>query len=88
MRWMLCGLVLNGLVDAAGATDLAVGRDYAILTVSIDPNETHQLAYVKKKNVLEALAEPGSDRGWHFLTGSPESIRALTGPIPVMAFRR
>ena len=78
---MLCGLVLNGLVDAAGDTKLAVGDDYSILTISVDPNETHQLAYLKKKNALEALGTPGAAAGWHFLTGKPDAIEVLTKEV-------
>jgi protein SCO1/2 len=75
---MLCGLVLNGLVDAVAETELAVGNDYAIVTVSVDPNETHRLAYLKKKSVLQAIDQPGAAKGWHFLTGEHDAIAKLT----------
>ncbi|MBD3224783.1 MAG: SCO family protein, partial [Caldithrix sp.] len=41
---MLCTLVLNGLTEVAGKADLDFGEDYRIVTVSIDPSETPDLA--------------------------------------------
>lgn len=78
---MLCTLVLNSLVD--GIRDLAwtPGREFEIVTVSIDPLETPTLARLKKQNYLEEYARPGAAEGWHFLTGREESIRKLAGAV-------
>src|SRR5690606_24808237 len=36
---MLCSLILNGLVKSLKQVDLVLGKDYRIVTVSINPNE-------------------------------------------------
>src|SRR5262245_28744086 len=66
----LCPLVLEGLGRSLRLLRLA-GEDYRVLAVSIDPAETPALA-AQKKTASKAGA------GWHFLTGAPESIAALT----------
>jgi protein SCO1/2 len=49
--------------------------------VSFDPTEGPDLARGKKKVYVERYGRPGGDEGWHFLTGSQESIKALTNAV-------
>jgi len=78
---MLCTLQLNGLVDALRELDWAPGRDFEIVTVSINPLETPRLAAAKKKTYLESLGRPGAEAGWHFLTGRQPEIVALADAV-------
>ncbi|MEO5935879.1 MAG: SCO family protein, partial [Terriglobales bacterium] len=75
---MLCTQVLNGLTSAVGVLKFDAGREYDIVAVSFDPRETPQLASAKKQVYLSRYKRQGADQGWHFLTGSQESITALT----------
>lgn len=74
---MLCGLQLNGMLDGLREISLVPGEDYEIVTVSFDPFETPDLAASKKKNYVEAFGDSAAARGWHFLTGPPESVKGL-----------
>lgn len=78
---MLCTMVLNGLSTAAKNLPFTPGREYQILTVSINPRETWKLAAAKKKNYLQAFDKPGADEGWHFLTGPEEASKTLADAI-------
>jgi len=78
---MLCGLAIDGLLRSLRAISFDVGREFDVLTVSFDPREGPELAAAKKKNVLETYGRPGAGEGWHFLTGSEASIRALTSAV-------
>ena len=49
---MLCNLVLNGMVRSFRALALDVGGDFEVVTVSIDPSETSELAARKKDGYL------------------------------------
>jgi protein SCO1/2 len=60
---------------------LEMGRDYQVVTVSIDPRETPTQAAQKKDRYVKAYRRPGADQGWHFLTGDQESIDRLAGTI-------
>lgn len=74
---MLCTQVLNELVRALRPLGLTPGEDFEILTVSIDPRETPELAARKKQSYLESLGRPADGKGWHFLTGDEASIKKL-----------
>ena len=75
---MLCGQVLQGLTGALRAIGYTAGRDFTVLTVSFDPQETPEMAAAKKKMVLATYGRPEAEKGWHFLTGSAASVAALT----------
>ncbi len=74
---MLCNLVLNGVLRAIRAVSFDAGRDYEIVTVSIDPREKPSLATLKKRRYASGYGRPGAGTGWHFLTGQEPAIREL-----------
>jgi protein SCO1/2 len=78
---MLCTQVLNGLVSALGVMNFTVGRDFDVVAVSFDPGETPELARGKKAAYVDRYKRPGSETGWHFLTGSQHSITQLTRAV-------
>jgi protein SCO1/2 len=75
---MLCNQVLNGLTRSLKPLSLDAGRDFDVVAVSIDPDETPELAARKKCAYLERYDRPGTESGWHFLTGADAPIAALT----------
>ena len=77
----LCTEVLNGFLKTSQAVKFTIGEDYEVVTVSFDPNDTPELAADKKANYVRAYRREGAARGWHFLTGEPESIRRLTAAV-------
>lgn len=78
---MLCGLVMEGALEALKKLEYTPGHEYRVLTVSIDGRETPELARQKKENVLSAFGRVGAENGWHFLTGSEKHIAALTEAV-------
>jgi protein SCO1 len=81
---MLCTLVLNDQVRALRALPLELGRDYDVLTVSIDPSETAELARDKKRGYVATYdKDAGAEQhaAWRFLTGDEASIRALADSV-------
>lgn len=74
---MLCGEVLNSLLDGLSDVPYDVGTDFTVLTVSFDPRETAALAAEKKRNYLQVYGREGAASGWHFLTGAKASIDPL-----------
>jgi len=75
---MLCGEVLNGMASVFSVLKFDIGKDFDVVTVSFDPRETPDLARSKKRVFAERYGRAGVEQGWHFLTGSRESIDALT----------
>jgi len=78
---MLCTQVLNGLVTALGVMNFEVGREFDVVAVSFNPKEGPGLASQKKAAYVKRYGRPQSAAGWHFLTGSPDSIKRLTEAV-------
>jgi protein SCO1/2 len=78
---MLCGEVLNGEASVFTELKFDIGKEYEVVTVSFDPTETPELARAKKKTFVDRYGRPGGEEGWHFLTGSQDSIDKLTKAV-------
>ena len=78
---MLCTQVLNGLVSALGVLNFEAGREFDVVAVSFNPKEGPGLASQKKAAYVERYGRPQAAGGWHFLTGSQESITRLTEAV-------
>jgi protein SCO1/2 len=78
---LLCNQLLNGLTRSLKPVSLDPGTDFEVVAFSIDPEETFALAGPKKAAYLERYDRPGTQSGWHFLTGGQASIAALTEAI-------
>lgn len=74
---MLCSEVLSGLNSAMQVMKFTAGNEYEVVTVSIDPRDTPEMAKAKKTTYLTAYNRPGAEEGWHFLTGSQENVAKL-----------
>lgn len=74
---MLCGLVLNGLVQSMDNLKPSVGKDFNIVCVSISPSETPDLAAAKRQTYLRRYGRENAGAGWHFLTGKEPAIKKL-----------
>jgi protein SCO1 len=75
---MLCNQTEQGVVGALRMLSFNPGRDYEVVFVSFDPRESPDMAAQKKESAMGHFRRPETASGWHFLTGSQESIAALT----------
>ena len=78
---MLCSLTLNGVVKGLRPLKFSVGTEFDIITISFDPKETADLAASRKSHYVAEYGRPDAASGWHFLTGSSESIKNLTEAV-------
>lgn len=78
---MLCNMVMSGMLTGMKKLDWTPGKEYQIVTISIDPREGPDLAASKKKTHIEALGRPDAAAGWHFLTGTDPEIRKVANAI-------
>jgi protein SCO1 len=78
---MLCGEALAGLASAMRLVKFDVGNEFDVVTVSFDPRETPEMAAAKKIDYVKRYGRPNAAAGWHFLTGQPDSIDALTKAV-------
>lgn len=78
---MLCTLVINGVVSSLDTLEFTAGQEFEVAIVSIDPDETPELAAATKGRHLARYDREGGDAGFHFLTGDEPQIHAVTEAI-------
>lgn len=77
---MLCNQVLNGLTGSLKGMNFDAGKEFDVVAISFDAKEFDKVDLTKNKKAsyMERYGRPGTEKGWHFLTGTEESIRAAT----------
>ncbi len=76
---MLCSQILSGVVSGLRPLRLTAGKDFDVVAVSFDPEDTPQTAREKRDEYTRRYHR--GVQGWHFLTGNQESIHALTEAV-------
>jgi protein SCO1/2 len=77
----LCTEILNGMVMAFRQIPFQLGKDYTVITVSINPRETPALAAEKKHAYLHSYPQPEAVNGWHFMVGDSIQIKQLADAV-------
>lgn len=75
---VLCDQVMAGMASTLKVLSFDMGKDYQVLTVSFNPNETPQQAAAKKAEFVQRYGRPDAAAGWHALVGEEPAIQALT----------
>lgn len=78
---MLCSQILSGVVSGLRPLSLRPGRDFDVLAISINPNETPADAAAKRDEYSTRYSSRAGPKGWHFLVGSQASITAVMSAI-------
>lgn len=78
---MLCTLVINGVVSSLDTLEFSAGEEFQVAVVSIDPEETPEIAAAAKSRHLGRYSHEGGEQGFHFLTGDDPQIHAITDTI-------
>jgi protein SCO1 len=69
-----CGLLLGNLALALNDVPQVPGREYRVLTLSIDDEDDQASALQAKNNYFKLVKKNVPDSSWTFLTGDNESI--------------
>src|SRR5882724_10047321 len=75
---MMCTQLEQGVVGSLRMLSFNPGRDYEVVFVSFDERDTPEMAAAKKNTAMDHFRRKETAAGWHFLTGSKESIAAVT----------
>jgi protein SCO1 len=78
---MLCTEELNGLDRVLKQIPMSIGKDFQVVTVSIDPTDKPIMADAKQQLYTGMYGRPGAAAGWHFLTGQDTQIKALADSV-------
>ena len=63
---------------AAGTLTFTAGKEYDVVTISIDPRDTPRDAAAKKEKYVKRYGRLGTAHAWHFLTGPESAIHKIT----------
>jgi len=78
---MLCTQVLNALDRSLQLIPMEIGKDFNVVTVSIDPTDKQSIAEAKWALYTGMYRRPGGPQGWHFLTGDEPQIKQLADAV-------
>jgi len=78
---MLCGLVIDGVLDLANELAWSPGKDYTIISFSVDPSEDHTLAAEYKSRYIGQLNKSDAQDGWYFLSGKKTEIKKMIDAV-------
>lgn len=77
----ICTPLMDGLASVIKKTDLKIGTDYQVVTVSFNPREGAELAKRKKSNYVNVLELEEVEDGWMFYTTDSLNIARLTQSV-------
>jgi protein SCO1 len=78
---MLCPMVMDGIANGLTELRFDIGKEFDVVTVSIDPRDTPELATMKKETYVKRYGRFGAADGWHFLTGPESAVKKLTNAV-------
>jgi len=76
----ICPMLLSGVSDVIEKMGLELGKDYQVITVSFNDDDTPAASVEKKRNFLRAHSKPRAEY-WQFLTGDSANIYSLTNAL-------
>ena len=74
----ICTPLMVEITDVIGRVKYEPGKDYDIISISIDENETPEMAANKKRAMFSLVDRKIPDSAWTFLTGDSTNIYKLT----------
>lgn len=78
----LCGLTLNGFLDLVNSIELSLGKEFQVVTVSMDTDESWELARDKSNNVFKEVNRSDFNReSWHFFVGKEEVVKPFLNSV-------
>lgn len=78
---MLCPMVLEGTTTSLTHLKFDIGKEFDIITVSIDPRDKAATAAEMKEKYVRHYGRLDAASGWHFLTGHETAIEKLTEAV-------
>ncbi|MGH9424350.1 MAG: SCO family protein, partial [Thermoanaerobaculia bacterium] len=78
---MLCPIVMDGVTSALTELRFDIGKEFDVVTISIDPRDTPEQAAMKKEMYVKRYGRFDAANGWHFLTAPESVIRRITSTV-------
>lgn len=79
----VCSAQMEAMTASFNELQFSAGKEFEVLTVSIDPREGPLIAQDAKDERLKEYRRPTAKEGWHFLTGDEKNIKALAASLGI-----
>lgn len=77
----ICSPLMTNVAELITKTDLVLGKDFQVITISFDQREGADLAVRKKANYLKLVKKQVDETGWNFYTGDSLNIARATNAV-------
>jgi protein SCO1/2 len=77
----LCGVTMRNLLETLARLPFRPGRDYQLVSISIDPRDTPADAVDAQSKYADLLGPGHGEGAIHFLTGSAPAVRAIADTV-------
>lgn len=80
----LCNPLLNGLAEVIDRSELVLGKDYQVITISIEPNDIIEVGKGKKYNLLASMENRKgivNKDAWIWIKGDQKNIAKATDAL-------
>jgi protein SCO1/2 len=74
----LCSPLLGGIAEVIDRTEMELGKDYQVITISFNPDDYPTLGEKKKANYVKGMNNPINEDHWIWLTGDSLNIEKIT----------
>jgi protein SCO1/2 len=78
---MLCPMVLEGTTESLTHLKFDIGKQFDVVTISIDPRDSAKAAAEMKDKYIRRYGRLHSAPNWHFLTGHETAIKKLADTV-------
>ncbi|RYG65027.1 SCO family protein [bacterium] len=79
----VCSAQMQAMTASFNDLKFSAGKEFEVLTVSIDPREGPMIAQDAKDERLKEYTRPTAKEGWHFLTGNEKNVKALANALGI-----
>jgi protein SCO1 len=77
----ICSPLLDGVAQVIDRSDMVLGKDYQVLTISFNWEETWQLGSEKKVNYLAQVKKEVDESSWIWMAGDSVNVTKLVESV-------
>lgn len=77
----ICSPIMESIANVLDKTDMTIGKDFQVLTISFDPTESTELAQQKRNNYFYLIKREFDPNGWRFFTADSANAKKLTQQV-------
>ncbi|MBK3516448.1 SCO family protein [Carboxylicivirga marina] len=74
----ICTPLMDGITEVVNLSDMKLGEEYQIITISFDYTENTELALKKRNNYSMVVEAEDMEEGWLFFTADSLNVSRLT----------